>query len=190
MDFCVKCGRESIYKEYLCRACYFEENEQEKDKDSEKNNEENNETKDNERNNDEAIVQLRNSNKDIMDYTAKRILKDDIEVQKVEWLDNGANIHLAHEGFANRLVHDLSENFGGQIKKNRTLITEDKQTCKRVYRMKYLFKQFPIREGEKFNYKGDEYKVLNVGKKVYAENTSTKEKRRLRFEDLERYNVF
>lgn len=137
----------------------------------------------------EAIIQLRNTAPNIVDFVFHAADERDIRVSKVKWMRNGVDLFVSDRKFARQMGKILQEKFGGMVKTSAAIFTRDRMSGKEVHRVTVLFKQFPYSKGEQFMYKDQTYTVTHAGKEVIAEDVNHK-KRRLRFDDLELDRVF
>jgi NMD protein affecting ribosome stability and mRNA decay len=185
MDFCVKCGSKTLYKEHLCRKCYDLMNPAKVLKEKKKNVS----TSSKHPGYFEAVIQLRNVKQNIIDFTFRSCAEHHIGVAKIKWLKNGVDLWVSDRRFSQRTLKELQKKFGGLVKTSATLFTQDKLTSKLVHRVTVLFKQFPFKKGEIFEFKGQSYTIVGIGKDIIAEDESGK-KRTLRYIDLERARVF
>ena len=89
----------------------------------------------------EAILQLRPSEKEIVNFVKKRIKeRKNVFISKEVKLKTGLDLYLSSWRFAAALARKLKKRFGGSIKITRKLHTQSRQTSKRVYRMTILFR--------------------------------------------------
>lgn len=138
----------------------------------------------------EATIQLRNVSPDITDFVFERIEQHDIKISKKTLLSNGVDIMIDDSGFAKKLGKALQQKFGGMVKTTARIFTRDRATSKDIYRTTLLFKQFQYKKGEEFFFKGKAYAVVNASTDVFAEDVQTKERKRLRFRELEKARLF
>jgi len=138
----------------------------------------------------EAVVQLRNVDEKVYRFALDAIEENEVYVGKKEYLKHGVDIYLGDKRFAQRLGALLQGKFGGLVKKSAKIFTRDQQTFKDVYRVTVLFKQFPYAVGATFEFKGQTYTVLSLGKDVLAEHAENMTKKRFLFKELEHARVF
>lgn len=191
MDFCVKCGKENVYKKNLCRECYEHEYEGEEEKEGKE--EEKVEKEKGEQKHGlyfEAILQIRNSNKKLNAAIRELLRKEEARITKKTNVKGGYDLYLTDKKKARKIGENLKKKFAGVLKISRTLYGYDKQTSKKLYRMTVLFKALPFQKGETFEFKGHKYKLLSVRKDVHVLNLDDNKKERLTFDELERYGVF
>lgn len=194
MNFCVRCGSKQVYQEYLCHPCYGHIHptlRKEKRKKKETGKSVQKRASAAQRGEYfEATVQLRNVDKNVIDFVLERLSEHGVVVAKEEWYKHGVDFYVSDSGFAQKMGRELQQRFGGMVKKTAKIFTRDHMTGKDVYRVTVLFKQFPYEVGGEFPFKGKNYVVLAVGKDVFVEDAAGKEKRRLRFSELEKGRVF
>jgi nonsense-mediated mRNA decay protein 3 len=83
-----------------------------------------------------------------------------------------------------KLGKRLQNTFGGVFKKSTKLFTRDKQTSKNLYRLTVLFRLPRFKKGDIIKYKGEEIRIINLGKKVFAKNIKTGKKYNINYKDL------
>jgi len=89
----------------------------------------------------EAILQLRNPNKEIMNLIKNQFKKKpDVFISKQEKQKNGVDFYISSWRFALSLGRKLKKSFKGELKVSRKLYTKNRLTSKKVYRMTVLFR--------------------------------------------------
>lgn len=88
----------------------------------------------------EAILQLRPTDKRLIEFTLQQIKNSDCNIVKEEKLKTGINLYLSSKSFAVTLTKRLKKKFNGTIKVTKTLHTRDRQTSKNVYRITICFR--------------------------------------------------
>lgn len=109
----------------------------------------------------EGILQLRNIDDNILDYVEKYCKNNNIYIPKNEKVKNGYDLQISDKKRTHNLVASLQKNFGGIIKINPQIFSQDRQTSKVIYRVNFYY--------EAPNYKiGDiidiEDKVIHIHK--------------------------
>jgi|TARA_Y100000310_G_C20643884_1_gene795498 nonsense-mediated mRNA decay protein 3 len=133
----------------------------------------------------EGILQLRNSNKEVLEATLKEIAKKrDVSVAKIKKVSNGTDIYISSQRFLRNLGAKLQKQFGGQFTISKKLYTKHRLTSKEVYRVNALLRLPNFKKGDVINYKGDKIQILGMSKKVLAKNLETGKKLNLSFKDL------
>ena len=188
MDFCVRCGKKEIYQEYLCEECYLKLHPPKEPKLKAKQLRKPEEPR--RREYFEGDVQLRNVEQEVIDFSIKWLEHKKVDIPKMLWHKNGADIYVSDRRAAKKLGLELQEKFGGMIKLTATLFTFDNQSAKDVYRVTMLFKQFPYSKGDSITFKGKTYIVRAAKKDVFVENDQTKEMKHIRYADLEKSRLF
>ena len=133
----------------------------------------------------EGILQLRNTDKDVLDFVLNLVEKrDGVSVSKIEKVANGLDLYFTSQKFLQQVGKKLKGNFNGELKTSVKLFTRNRITGKEVYRVNVLFRQHNIKKGDIIPYKGEEVQIIGVGKKILAKNTKTGKKLTLNFKDL------
>ncbi|MBC8501315.1 MAG: hypothetical protein H8D38_06145 [DPANN group archaeon] len=89
----------------------------------------------------ESTLQLRPKNKEILDFTAKQIEKNnDVFISKVEEQKDGWDIYLSSNKAALTIGKKLSKSFKGELKTSRRLFGRDRQKSKHLYRVTVCFR--------------------------------------------------
>jgi len=185
MDFCVKCGKKDVYQEFLCEPCYNHINPP-----SEKKMKKVTEPKLRHESYFEATIQLRNVTKEVIDYVIKEIDDNGVVISREVEIENGMDFNVDNKTFARQLGKQLQNKFSGAVKMSASVFSRDKMSSKEIFRVTMLFKQFPLKIGEEFSYKGKQYKISALGYKLVAEDIESKKKRTLAFSELERARIF
>lgn len=90
----------------------------------------------------EAIIQLRNPSKELIDFVLKQVEKrEDVFISKIIKYKYGYDYYISSQRFARALGRKMSKNFKGELKSTRKIYTMDRQTSKDVYRVTVLFRQ-------------------------------------------------
>jgi NMD protein affecting ribosome stability and mRNA decay len=138
----------------------------------------------------EAVVQLRNVTPEATRLAFKELQQRKVTISKEEELKNGVDLYVDNKVAAKNLVYHLQKKVGGLVKLSPTLFSRNRQTGKEIYRLTTLFKQFPYKRGEEFDFGGKTYTVLSSNKEVIVQDKETKKKRHIRFTELERAKLF
>lgn len=132
----------------------------------------------------EGILQLRNPTKDIKDFVKKfskeheGLIVDEIKVE------NGIDYLFASQKLLQTIGRRLNKSFPGELIISRKLFTVKRETMKRVYRLSVLFRMPLFKKGDKIKYKGREYIVKAIGKKVLAADSETGKKANINYKDV------
>lgn len=131
----------------------------------------------------EGILQLRNSNQNIIDFIKAQVKKEKVAITKVIKEKTGYDYYITSRKFLHKLAKKLQQNYNGQLKISPKLFSKNRLTSKNVYRLNVLFKLFPHKKGDIINHKGEKLKIVNIGNKVLAKNTKG-EKFWISYDDL------
>ena len=134
----------------------------------------------------EGILQLRNTNDEIIKYTVNQVEKrEDIHISNFKKVKNGFDIYISSQRFLRNLCNKIQKRFGGNLVMSKKLHTKNRLTSKEVYRVNALLRFFDFKKGDIIDYKGDKIKITAIHKKVFAKNLVTGKKLNLRFKDLD-----
>ena len=132
----------------------------------------------------QGILQLRDVNGEVLDFVHSQIKKrGDVAVTKTVKLENGVDLYLTSQKFIRILGKKLKESFGGELKTSSKLHTRSRQG-KDLYRINVLFRLAKHKAGDIVTVRGDEVKLLHLGRRIFARNIKTGKKIRIRSEDL------
>jgi NMD protein affecting ribosome stability and mRNA decay len=132
----------------------------------------------------QGILQLRNINEEILSFVHNQIKKrGDVAVTRTVKYSNGIDLYITSQKFIRILGKKLKDSFGGELKISSKLHTRNKQG-KDLYRVNALFKPSKYRKGDLVSVRGDEVRLISIGKKIFARNLKTGKKVTIRSNDL------
>ena len=184
MDFCVKCGKKEISAESLCRKCY----EHEYGKKEKKKKKKQKKVISRHPLYFEAILQLRNPDKKVLNLVKVEIERKEIGVAKVEKVRNGYDYYLADQRFAQQVGKLLKRKFSVILKVTAKLYSVSRQTGKQIFRVTVLYRRPSFKVGDVVVVKGEKMRIKSMGKEVVGILESGK-KVKYKFKDLERHRV-
>lgn len=133
----------------------------------------------------EGILQLRNIDNEVIEFTLKEIEKNEnAHIAKISKATNGVDIYLSPQKMLRSLGNKLQNHFGGQLIVSKKLHTRSRVTSKDLYRVNMLFRLPKFKKGDLIEYKGDKIKIISVHKKVLAKDIKTGKKLNIRFKEL------
>ena len=133
----------------------------------------------------EGILQLRNIDNEVIEFTLKEIEKNENTfIAKIKKVTNGVDIYISPQKSLRSLGNKLQNHFGGQLTVSKKLHTRSRVTSKDLYRVNMLFRLPKFKKGDIIEYKGDKIKIISVHKKVLAKDIKTGKKLNIRFKDL------
>ncbi len=135
----------------------------------------------------EAILQLRNTQQDVMDFVEVEIARAGIPVTKVVELKQGLDYYLADNNFTKALGKKLQQQFGGELLSSASLHT--RKNNKDLYRVTILFRSIPFRKGDVVEYQGEPYVITGMGKDILLKNTKTGIKAHLKYGDAKQVKI-
>lgn len=124
----------------------------------------------------EAILQLRNPYGDVEDMMhyviqhTKEKYQEGIFISKKKKVTNGFDLYMSSNSFAVEIGRELYHAFGGELKISKKTFSQHKLTSKILYRVTVLFRMAPFKVGDVVLFDGKPLKMLEVAKKVVAEN--------------------
>lgn len=132
----------------------------------------------------QGILQLRDVNDEILNFVHKQIEKrDDVAVTKTVKFPNGLDLYITSQKFIRILGKKLKDSYGGELKISSKLHTKNRQG-KELYRINVLFKLSKYKRGDIVTVRGDEVRLISIGKKIFARDIKTGKKVRIRSSDL------
>lgn len=137
----------------------------------------------------EGILQLRNPSNEVLDFVNSQIQKrSDVFISKSERLKNGIDLYLSSKKYILQIGKKLRMRFGGEVKVSTEHYSTDRITSKDVHRVNLLYRQPPFKKGDIIKLRGDNIKILHIGKKVNVLNLSTGQRINLRYKDFARHS--
>lgn len=132
----------------------------------------------------QGILQLRDVNEEILGFVYNQIKKrGDIAVTRTVKYSNGIDLYITSQKFIRILGKKLKESFGGELKISSKLHTRNRQG-KDLYRVNALFKPSRYRKGDLVSVRGDEVRLISIGRKIFARNLKTGKRVTIRSSDL------
>ncbi len=132
----------------------------------------------------QGILQLRDVNEEILGFVQNQIKKrSDVAITKTIKYANGVDLYMTSQKFIRILGKKLKDSFGGELKISAKLHTRNKQG-KDLYRVNVLFKLSKYKKGDIALVRGDEVRLINIGKKIFARNLKTGKRVTIRKSDL------
>ena len=132
----------------------------------------------------QGILQLRDVNDEILNFVFNQIKKrNDVTITKTVKFSNGLDLYITSQKYIRVLGKKLKDSFGGELKISSKLHTRNKQG-KDLYRVNVLFKFSKYKKGDIVSVRGDEVRLIGVGKKIFAKNLKTGKKVVIRSKDL------
>lgn len=132
----------------------------------------------------EAVLQLRNCGKEIIDFAESNIAEKGIKAAKIIKMEEGKDYYLTDKNFTKALGRKLQERFGGEYKVTASLWGRKKD--KEVYRLTVLFRGLSFQKGDRVNYKGEEYEVKMMGKDMLLQQAKTGKKAHVKYSEREK----
>ena len=134
----------------------------------------------------QGILQLRDVDNEVVDFVRNQIDKrNDVLITKTVKAGNGIDMYITSQKFIRILGKKLKESFGGEVKTSVKLHTKSR-TGKDLYRVNVLFRPIKYKRGDIVVVRGDEVKLLAVGRRIFARDMKTGKKIKIRSSDLPR----
>ena len=130
----------------------------------------------------EAILQLRDVEKEVIDFVEDEIERVKLTVAKTVPFKNGIDYYLSSNSLTRALGKRLKERFGGDTKVTSSLwgVKKDRE----VYRVTVLFRGVPFKKNDIVIYEGDEYKIISLRKDIFIQEVKTGKKAHVRYNDM------
>lgn len=129
----------------------------------------------------EAILQLRDISQDVVDYVETEFMRAKIPLTKALEVKNGIDFYVADSQFTRSLGKRLQEKFGGELLITASLYGVKKD--REVYRVTVLFRGASFAKGDVVQYRGEEYVVKMMGKKMVLQS-KTGEKVEVKYKEM------
>jgi NMD protein affecting ribosome stability and mRNA decay len=129
----------------------------------------------------EGELQLRNVNKEILNYVLNKIHKAKENIPEVkEFSEKDVNFKITSKKLAHQLGLELKKKFGGEVKESETHFSKDHQTGKDIFRLNVYYKKHPFNIGEYVEFKSEPYKIRGFDKnKIKSVNIITNRRTQL-----------
>ncbi len=126
----------------------------------------------------EGELQVRDANKEVMDFVRKDIEdnKDKVHLVKETGEEYNADFQLTSAKYIRALGKKLVHKFNGELTETARLFTQDKNTSKQVHRINVLFRLHGFKVGDIVEYRGRKIKVKTLGKNVSGFDVETGKK--------------
>ncbi|MDP3765482.1 MAG: NMD3-related protein [Nanoarchaeota archaeon] len=132
----------------------------------------------------QGILQLRDINDEIVSFVHNQIKKrGDVAVTRNVKFSNGIDLYITSQKFIRILGKKLKDSFGGELKISAKLHTRNKQG-KDLYRVNVLFRLSKYKKGDIVSVRGDEVRLISLGRKIFAKNVKTGKKVTIRSKEL------
>ncbi|MBT3814018.1 hypothetical protein HOE37_05570 [Candidatus Woesearchaeota archaeon] len=127
----------------------------------------------------ESILQLRDVDKEVIDFTEDEIFRVKLKIAKTVALKNGIDYYLSDNSLTRALGKRLKDKFGGDIKVTSSLwgVKKDRE----VYRVTVLFRGVPFKKNEIVTYDGEDYKVVSLSKDIFLQAVKHGKKVHIRY---------
>ncbi len=134
----------------------------------------------------QGILQLRDVDNEVVAFVYAQIQKrGEVAVTRTVKYSNGIDLYLTSQKFIRVLGKKLREIFGGELKISSKLHTRSREG-KDLYRINALFRPSLYKIGDIVDVRGDEVKLLHIGKKIFGRDLKTGKKLTVRRSDLPR----
>ncbi|MCK5107986.1 MAG: hypothetical protein KAQ83_04630, partial [Nanoarchaeota archaeon] len=110
--------------------------------------------------------------------------RNEIYISAKSKVKGGVDFKFTSNKFLRKLGKRLKEVYGGDLKENVKLFSQDNQTGKKIYRLTVMFRPCPYKKGEIITFRGDEYIIMAIGKKIQAKGKNDGKRTLISFDDL------
>jgi len=129
----------------------------------------------------EGTLQLRNIRADILYFAKNEIKKQHrkgifLNKEQVIKKDSDIDLYLTDQGYTRVLAEKLRRQFGGTIKKNEELFSQDKQRSKNLYRLAILLEFPKYNKGDVIKHDGNLFIIQSLSEKIHVTNVMTGKK--------------
>ena len=116
----------------------------------------------------QGILQLREIDDNVLEFVHDQISKrNDVAITRTVKLPNGVDLYVTSQKYIRTLGKKLMESFGGELKISSKLHTTNRQG-KELYRVNVLFKLPRFKIGDIVNVKGEQVKLIRLGRRIFA----------------------
>ena len=127
---------------------------------------------------------MRDVNDEIISFVRNQVTKrNDVSITKTVKFPNGLDLYMTSQKFIRILGKKLKESFGGELKISSKLHTKNRQG-KELYRVNVLFRLSKYRAGDIVSVRGENVRLISIGRMIFARDLKTGKKVRIRSEDL------
>ena len=136
----------------------------------------------------EAILQLRDCNKEIVDFVKQKLETQELRIPKFKKLKTGIDFYVSDKTFIRNLGKELKNKFGGYWLPTATLWGE--KNGKRVYRLTVLFRSLPFKKGDIVEYKGEKYNLTAMlDNEILLQHNKTGKKVHVKYKDSNKIKI-
>lgn len=135
----------------------------------------------------QGILQLRNHNKEVIEFIKNQIKKagrEDVYISKTVKVPGGIDLYLTSNKFLRSLGKKLKIVFNGELKESEKLFSRDRQTTKNIYRLNVLFRLTKFKKGDVVEFRGKKVKIMSIGSRVQAKEVETGKRIILKLSEL------
>ena len=139
----------------------------------------------------QGILQLREVDQDVVDFTISQFRKNNIGIAKVKPLKNGVDIYSASNKFLRIFVRKLQKIYGGEVKESPKLFSRDRMTSKNIYRLNVLYRALPVKKGDIITRDSHIYQITSFDKEILLVlDLKTGKRKRLHYENDKAMDVY
>ena len=134
----------------------------------------------------EGILQLRNPNKELLDFIDKRmesVSKKGISVSKIKKLKDGMDMYFNNKKYIQKLGRELQSKFGGFLKISPTLFSRDRQSSKELYRVNVLLKLYDFKVNDVIKINNRYVKITSLDKRINGIDLELNKKKSFDYKD-------
>ena len=133
----------------------------------------------------QGILQLRDVNEQILDFVHAQIKnRADVAITRTVRFSNGIDLYITSQKFIRLLGKKLKDSFGGELKISSKLHTKNRQG-KDLYRVNVLFRLLKYKRGDTVSVRGDKFRLISIGRKIFARNLKNGKRVTIRKSDLD-----
>ena len=133
----------------------------------------------------EGILQLRNTDKELVDFVKKDICKNkEVWVAKQIKSKNGVDLYLSSQKYLVNLGKKLQKRFKGELKISRKLYSQSRLTGKKIYRVTVLFRAHKFKIGDIVEYRGEDIKIKSLGNRMGGCDLKTGKRIRFDYKEI------
>jgi len=133
----------------------------------------------------EGTLQLRNCPQKVIDFVADEINKrEKVWIAKTKKVRNGIDLLISSNTFLKQIGKKLQGKFTGEVIYSKTLFSRNRLTQKEIFRGCVLFRYHDFKKGDIIIVRGEDVKVISIGKTIFGKSLETNKKMQIKFDQL------
>ena len=135
----------------------------------------------------ESTLQLRDVTQEMVDFAYNEIERTGMRIAKEVSLDNGIDFRLTDKSLTRALGKKLQATFGGEYKETARIYGQ--KDGAEIYRLTVLFRSMGAKKGDIVNYRGEEYKIVLIGKDMLLQDVHSGKKIHVKYNEAKNFKI-